>query len=259
MIGCPSLQLSFRCGAESWICEKIIATTAVGLGGNSFLRDLLYFKLMESQQSTDLSRRCALKQLSLILGEFWTVPWLNGSSLEALLAQASDIHRHVAFDSTAALASSSEARLFLNPHQFKTVDSICEIIIPQTNTPGARAAKVPQFIDLLLAERETQMQSAMTAGLKWLDRRSRELFGKDFVEASSEQQVNLLNRISSPDSPEDTLGQVFFQRLKTLTAFGYYTSKEGLEQELGYAGPMGIGSYEGSVPVDQGSKGRSER
>jgi glucoside 3-dehydrogenase (cytochrome c) hitch-hiker subunit len=257
VIGCPSLQLSFRCGAESWICEKIIATTATGFGGNFFsLCGTL--ALMESEQSTDLSRRWALKQLSLILGEFWTALWLNGSSLEALLAQAADIHRHVSFASTAALASSSEARLFLNPHQFKTVDSICEIIIPQTNTPGARAAKVPQFIDLLLAERETQMQNQMTAGLRWLDRRSTELFGSDFVSASSEQQIDLLNRISSPDSSEDALGQVFFQRLKTLTVFGYYTSKEGLEQELGYAGPMGIGNYEGSVPVDQGSKGRGK-
>ena len=212
---------------------------------------------MESEQSTDLSRRCALKQLSLILGESWTLSWFAGLSQEALLAQAVDIHRHMAFDSTAALASSSEAQLFLNPHQFKTVDSICEIIIPQTNTPGARAAKVPQFIDLLLAERETQMQAEMTAGVKWLDRRSTELFGSDFVSASSEQQIDLLNRISSPDSSE-AFGQVFFQRLKTLTVFGYYTSKEGLEQELGYAGPMGTGSYEGSVPVDQGSKGRGK-
>jgi hypothetical protein len=224
-----------------------------------FLGDLRNFTLMESEQSTDLSRRCALKQLSLILGEFWTFPWLNGLSQEALLAQASDIHRHVSIASTAARAPSSETRLFFNPHQFKTVDSICEIIIPQTNTAGARAAKVPQFIDLLLAERETQMRNQMSAGLRWLDRRSTELFGSDFVSASSEQQIDLLNRISSPDSSEDTLGQVFFQRLKALTAFGYYTSKEGLEQELGYAGPMGTGSYEGSVPVDQGSKGRSER
>jgi gluconate 2-dehydrogenase gamma chain len=233
---------------------------AIGFGGNSFLGDLWNFTLMESQQSIDLSRRWALKQLSLILGEFWTLPWFTGLSQEALLAQATDIHQHVSLASAAAArAPSSETRLFFNPHQFKTVDCICEIIIPQTNTPGARAAKVPQFIDLLLAERETQMQAEMTAGVKWLDRRSRELFGNDFVSAGSEQQIDLLNRISSPDSSEDAIGQVFFQRLKTLTAFGYYTSKEGLEQELGYAGPMGIGSYEGSVPVDQGSKGRSER
>ena len=107
-------------------------------------------------------------------------------------------------------------------------------------TPGARAAKVPQFIDLLLAERETQMQAEMTAGVKWLDRRSRELFGSDFVSASSEQQIDLLNRISSPDSPEDTLGQVFFQRLKTLTVVwvlhfqGRFGARTRLRRSDGY-------------------------
>jgi hypothetical protein len=210
---------------------------------------------MEFSQSTDLSRRCALKQISLICGELWTLSWLNGLSLEALLAQGTEAHRHVAVNSTGALAAGSETQLFFNPHQFKTVDIISEMIIPQTKTPGARAAKVPQFIDLLLAQRETQMQEEIAAGLKWLDRRSRELFDTDFVNASSEQQADLLTRISSPGSSEDALGQVFFQKIKALTVFGYYTSKEGLEQELGYAGPMGIGSYEGSAPVDRSSNG----
>ena len=130
--------------------------------------------------------------------------------------------------------------------------SICEILIPQTKTPGARAAKVPQFIDLLLAERETQMQEEITAGLKWLDQRSIELSGKEFIEVSSEHQIELLMRISSTDSSEAALGQIFFNQIKDLTVFGYYTSKEGLEEELGYAGPMGIGTYEGSVPLGRG-------
>ncbi|HEU0005287.1 MAG TPA: gluconate 2-dehydrogenase subunit 3 family protein [Terriglobia bacterium] len=194
----------------------------------------------------DWSRRQALTQLSRILA---TLPWLEQLSPEALLAHGTELHRHLASDSPGAVTP-PEKQLFFNPHQFKTVDIICEMVIPQTKTPGARAAKVPQFIDLLLAERETQMQSGIAAGLRWLDQRSRELFGKDFADASPEQQIDLLTRISSPDSAEATLGQVFFNQVKNLTAFGYYTSKEGLEQELGYAGPQGIGTYEGSVPVE---------
>jgi Gluconate 2-dehydrogenase subunit 3 len=202
--------------------------------------------------TTDLDRRRALKQISLVFGAVSALPLLNGLSPEALLAQGRDIHQHAASGSAAAVVGTSEARLFFNPHQFETVDVICEILIPQTKTPGARAAKVPQFIDVLLAERETQMQEEIVAGLKWLDQRSRELFGKDFIKASPEQQVELFTRISSPDSAEASLGQVFFDRIKSLTVFGYYTSKEGLEEELGYAGPMGIGTYEGSVPLERG-------
>ena len=124
------------------------------------------------------------------------------------------------------------------------------MVIPQTETAGARAAKVPQFIDLLLAERETQMQGGIAAGLKWLDQRSGTLW-KGLCRRHRSQQIDLLTRISSPGSSESTLGQVFFNQIKNLTAFGYYTSKEGLEQELGYAGPQGIGTYEGSVPVEK--------
>jgi hypothetical protein len=198
-------------------------------------------------QGADLSRRRALTQLSVIFAGTWTLPWFKQLSPETLLAHGTELHRHVAARSTEA---SLKKLLFFNPHQFKTVDIICELMIPQTSTPGARAAKVPHFIDLLLAERETQMQNGIAAGLRWSDQCSRELFGRDFVDTSPEQQIDLLTRISSPDSSEATLGQVFFNQIKNLTAFGYYTSKEGLEQELGYAGPQGIGTYEGSVAVE---------
>lgn len=199
----------------------------------------------------DLSRRRALAQLASLLAGACGAHWLKALSPEALLAEGTQLHRHVASGLMKGQPETSTKLLFFNPHQFKTVDTICEMVIPQTETAGARAAKVPQFIDLLLAERETQMQGGIAAGLRWLDRRSLELFGKDFVDATVSQQVDLLTRISSPGSSESTLGQVFFNQIKNLTAFGYYTSKEGLEQELGYAGPQGIGTYEGSVPVQK--------
>ena len=199
---------------------------------------------------TDFDRRRLLTQLSLFLAGACGARWLKTLSPEALLAQGTQLHRHVASGLTQGRAETSTKLLFFNPHQFKTIDTICEMVLPQTKTAGARAAEVPQFIDLLLAERETQMQGGIAAGLKWLDRRSLELFGKDFVDATAPQQLDLLTRISEPGSSEATLGQVFFNQIKILTAFGYYTSKEGLEQELGYVGPQGLGTYEGSVPVE---------
>jgi len=129
------------------------------------------------------------------------------------------------------------------------MDLICEMIIPQTRTAGARAAKVSQFIDLLLAEGELQPRMEIVAGLRCLDERSRKLFGQDFVRAKPTQQVDLLTRISSAGSFEAAVGRLFFRRVKSLTVFGYHTSREGLTEELGYAGPSGIGTYEGSAPV----------
>src|SRR5262245_51418232 len=203
----------------------------------------------ESQSGApDFGRRQALAQLALILTGLRSLSSLEDFSPEALLAEGAKLHRHVANPVTEKHVEDPRRLLFFNPHQFRTIDVICELIIPQTDTAGAHAAGVPQFVDFLLAERETQMQGGITAGLSWLDRRSRELFAKDFVDAASEQQIEFLTRVGSAGSLEATVGQVFFNQIKNLTVFGYYTSKVGLE-ELGYAGPQGLGTYEGSVPV----------
>ncbi|MEW5977495.1 MAG: gluconate 2-dehydrogenase subunit 3 family protein [Acidobacteriota bacterium] len=196
-----------------------------------------------NSQNWLLDRREVLKRLSVLMGTTGVLPFL---STEALLAHGQAIHRHAA-QKTADLPAAKP--LFFDSAQFETVDLLCELIIPQTSTAGARAAKVPQFIDLLLAEHQTHLQNEIRAGLEWLDRRSEALYQRTFREASTDQQTDLLKRLSSPEAGEDTLGQVFFEGIKRLTIFAYYTSREGLEQEIGYVGPMGTGSYEGSVPL----------
>src|SRR3984893_2368678 len=81
----------------------------------------------------------------------------------------------------------------LNPHQNAMVTTISEIIIPQTDTPGAKAARVNEFIDLILTEwYDEEEKSIFFTGLTEVDARSRELFGKDFVECGEKQQVELL-------------------------------------------------------------------
>src|SRR5439155_8109667 len=70
----------------------------------------------------------------------------------------------------------------LNPHQNETVATIAELIIPKTDTPGAREAGVPAFIDVMLADWGDDDQRQMfMAGLANVDERSRAAFGKDFI------------------------------------------------------------------------------
>src|SRR4051812_7264445 len=69
----------------------------------------------------------------------------------------------------------------LNPHQNETVATIAELIIPKTDTPGAREAGVPAFIDVMLAEwGDEDQRQVFTAGLANVDERSRAACGKDF-------------------------------------------------------------------------------
>src|SRR6267378_5264521 len=81
----------------------------------------------------------------------------------------------------------------LNPHQNETVATIAELIIPKTDTPGAREAGVPGFIDVMLADWGDDDQRQMfNAGLANVDERSRTAFGKDFNAGTAQQQAQIL-------------------------------------------------------------------
>jgi hypothetical protein len=124
------------------------------------------------------------------------------------------------------------------------VTTIAELIIPQTDTPGAKAARVNEFIDLMVTEwYDDEERSTFMSGLADVDARTRDLYGKDFLQCGVKQQVELLQALddevaaarSGPDlrrrrsrPPEKN----FFFMMKQLTLVGYYTSQVGFEQEL---------------------------
>ena len=84
----------------------------------------------------------------------------------------------------------------LNPHQNATVITMTDLIIPETNTPGAKSTRVNEFIDLILTEWANDDERAnFLNGLADVDKQSNELFGKDFVNASPAQQTALLRSI----------------------------------------------------------------
>ncbi|MGA9039857.1 MAG: gluconate 2-dehydrogenase subunit 3 family protein [Terriglobales bacterium] len=129
----------------------------------------------------------------------------------------------------------------LNPHQNATVTTISELIIPQTDTPGAKAARVNEFIDLILTDwYDDDQRSAFLAGLADVDARSQSLFGKGFVSVSPDQQTQILTTLDQQMAPEKRFffdlenlpKENFFASIKQLTLVGYYTSEIGFEQEL---------------------------
>ena len=135
----------------------------------------------------------------------------------------------------------------LNPHQDATVTTIAELIIPQTDTPGAKATRVNEFIDLILFDWYDDASTArFLAGLADVDRRSQKLFGKQFVDATTAQQTQLLQVLDNEatvarkqQTAAETLSRQpavapmnFFGMMKKLTLLGYYTSQIGFEQEL---------------------------
>jgi glucoside 3-dehydrogenase (cytochrome c) hitch-hiker subunit len=140
--------------------------------------------------------------------------------------------------------------LALNPHQNATVVAMIDQIIPDTDTPGAKAARVNEFIDVILTEwaHEDERKNFLD-GLADVDKKSNELFAKDFIDAAPAQQLSLLRAMDEAaafesstrpprpdrDELEDRDKQLegsFFSVFKRLTLHGYYTSEIGFTQEL---------------------------
>ncbi len=112
---------------------------------------------------------------------------------------------------------------FYTSAEYQTIDVLTELIIPADESPGARQAGVSEFIDLLAAHGEGELDKPMRKGLAALDAKSE---GGRFVKLSPEKQTALLRTIQSDP---------FFRLMRRYTVMGFYTSRVGLE-ELDYPG-----------------------
>jgi hypothetical protein len=119
----------------------------------------------------------------------------------------------------------------LSATQNDLVVAASELIIPETDTPGAKAAGVNEFIDLMMSDwYPADMRDAFLAGVDDLDARAEALHGKSFLEASEEEQTAVLQALESEGMATGGPPS-FFAMLKELTITGYYTSEVGATQE----------------------------
>lgn len=200
-------------------------------------------------ENSGLNRRDALRKIAAGgIGAAASASWVHNLSA---LARVQSAHLHVAVAST-----QSTARWIpkvLKTHQLDTVATLVELIIPQTETPGAKAVLVDRFVDSLLAEAQRPDRDRFISGLAWLDRRTRALYARDFVTATPAQQTELLTKLSADGSVENRAGVEFFMAIKAMTITGYYTSEVGLRDELQDDGRMFLSVYEGCThPEHQG-------
>src|SRR6202049_3491251 len=137
----------------------------------------------------------------------------------------------------------------LNPHQNATVVVMTDLIIPETDTRGAKAARVNEFIDVILTEWATpEERQNFLEGLAGVDKQSQELFAKDFVDETPFQQSTLLRAMDDfaasergqrrakhgntvPEFDAQLKGN-FYDIFRGITLHGYYTSEIGFTQEL---------------------------
>jgi gluconate 2-dehydrogenase gamma chain len=131
----------------------------------------------------------------------------------------------------------------LSAHENETVIAVTDLIIPTTDTPGAKAAHVNRYIDLLLRDGPLDQREAIIGGLAWLDAYAVREHGHAFVKSAPADQVAMLKALDEGTGA----GHAFFKQVKSLTSKIYYATEIGA-QELNKGGrvPASFGCEHGS-------------
>jgi gluconate 2-dehydrogenase gamma chain len=153
---------------------------------------------------------------------------------------------------------------FLSKRQGALVSEVAEVIIPKTDTPGAKEAGVPAFIDVMLKDvYEDEGRQRYVSGLKAFDDAARTAHGKAFVELPKLQQAKLVRKFHDEavvaelalDTETSFLRRPFILMTKELTLLGFFTSNVGATEVLQYAAVPG--AFRGCVPLTQAGNGKS--
>ena len=118
-----------------------------------------------------------------------------------------------------------------------TITLLADIIIPKDEVSGsASEAKVPDFIEFIVKDMP-EHQTPMRGGLRWLDLKCLNLYGKVFVGCTPQQQIEMADAIAYPNKakPENKQGVAFFNLMRDLTATGFYSTQMGWN-DVGYKG-----------------------
>ena len=128
---------------------------------------------------------------------------------------------------------------FFTDDEMATITILADIIIPKDKVSGsASEAGVPAFIEFIVKDMPDH-QTPMRGGLRWMDLQCLNRFGHPFKDCSKDQQMEVVDLVAWPDrakgKPGLAQGVAFFNRMRNLTATGFYTTEMGFA-DLGYMG-----------------------
>lgn len=187
---------------------------------------------------TKLSRREAVMRVGLLMGGVLSAPAL--SLLNGCQPKKNE--------------STIEGEVFASD-QVTLITTVCGLIIPTTNTPGAIEAGVPGFVTRVIAEcyPEEYIQR-FKEGLKEIDKEAENRYDGSFLELSENEQLELLTSIEKEGKSVDKKLAVHeaLHMLKELTLVGYFTSEIGATEALQYEHVPG--AYNGCMDMEPNQK-----
>jgi hypothetical protein len=194
-----------------------------------------------------ISRRDVLKNLA--------VSAAGGSVLQMIPAEAAALAHQMVHQAKAASPAGNYTPKFFSPHQYETLTTLCDAIIPKDEkSGGAVEAGAPEFIDLLCSENE-EFQLQIGGGINWLDNACRDRYEHTFLESTPAQKKEILDLIAyrknAKSDPSLSQGVTFFARLRQMTCDAFYTSKIGIA-DLQYIGNTALAEFPGCPPIPEG-------
>lgn len=169
-----------------------------------------------------IGRREAIRRVGLLLGG---AGFVGGSGL---LAACETVERPPA-ESYESVGSFSVADVAL-------LDEVADTILPETETPGAKAAAVGPFVALMVTDTYgADDQAVFTAGMRALDQDARSEHGAPFVDLDPAVRLAMVEaldaeQVAYQDTREGGDPQHWFRMMKELTLLGYFTSEIGCKQ-----------------------------
>jgi gluconate 2-dehydrogenase gamma chain len=189
-----------------------------------------------------MNRRDAIQRAALVLGYTISIPTLTGV-LNGCTAKPE-------------LAFKPE---FLSPDQASIVAEVAEIIIPKTDTPGAKDVGIPQFIDLMVKDcYKKEDQDSFLAGLADFDKAAKDAYGDAFMDLEPAQQTEYVTKVhaeaieKNKNKEYEGKARPFILVMKELTVIGFFTSEPGATQVLQYKAVPG--AYKGCIPLAEVGK-----
>jgi Gluconate 2-dehydrogenase subunit 3 len=183
-------------------------------------------------RSVKVGRRAALKAIGTGIGTVAALPWLSD---EGLLAFA-----------RIQEAKAAPKPTVLSMLQFETLEALTEAIIPTDDrSPGAKQARVADYVDLLLSEVDKEIALQWFGGLAALDAEAMSRFRTPFSRLGAIQVDAIMQTISRNEASPQTPLETFFVMAKQATIRGYYTSSIGIHQELRYKGNQFLREFVG--------------
>lgn len=185
--------------------------------------------------ASGVSRRTALKAL--------------GTGAAALLPALSP-EGVIAFARIQAAKAAASPRV-LSAAAFATLETLVDAIIPtDERSPGAKEARVADYVDLLLSESDDALALQWMGGLAALDQEAASRFRQPFARLDAQQIDAVLADISRNELDPQTPLEHFFVMTKQATIRGYYSSEIGIHRELRYKGNQFLQQFVGCATED---------